>query len=83
MPARRFWMMERQIDRIRAENEIRLISLNTLTSPPETKEQLQNIEAHIGRLTLEIGEKLKVRRNVIVAPEPGAAAKFLKLTGQG
>lgn len=83
MPARRFWMMERQIDRIRAENEIRLIGLNTLTSPPETKEQLRNIEDHIGRLTLEIGEKLTVRRNIFVTPEPGAAAKFLKLTGQG
>lgn len=83
MPARRFWMMERQIDRIRAENDIRQIQMDVLTHPPESKDRLRAIEDHVGRLTLEIGEKLKLRRNILVAPEPGAAAKFLKLTGQG
>lgn len=81
MPARRFWMMERQIDRIKAEQEIRLIQASSLTSPPQTKEALKQITEHIGRLTLEIGEKVTVRRSIHVAPEPDAAMKFAKLIG--
>lgn len=74
-------MMERQISRIQAENEIRQIQTNSLTSPPQSKEALNSIQEHIGRLTLEIGEKITVRRDIVVAPEPGAAAKFAKFTG--
>lgn len=83
MPARRFWMMDRQIDRIRAENDIRLIQINGLTANLKTKEQVKRVEDFIGQLTLEIGEKLTVRRNVMIAPEPGAAAKFNKLVSGG
>jgi len=74
-------MMERQIDRIQAEQEIRKIQFSTLICPPKTKDAFKAITEHIGRLTLEIGEKVTVRRNIIVAPEPGAAAKFAKLSG--
>lgn len=81
MPARRFWMMERQIGRIQAEQEIRSIQASTLTSPPQSKEALKQITEHIGRLTLEIGERVTVRRNIHVAPEPDAAAKFAHLIG--
>lgn len=81
MPARRFWMMERQIARIQAEAEIRQIQTNMLTQRPQSKEQLQIINDHVGRLTLEIGEKATIRRNAIVAPEAGVSAKFNKLLG--
>ena len=81
MPAKRFWMMDRQIDRIRAENEIRELQLKNLATPPKTKDAARAIEDHFGRLTLEIGEKVTVRRNILVAPEPGASAKFAKLLG--
>lgn len=81
MPARRFWMMERQIGRIQAENEIRQVQAASLTSPPQSKEALNAVNEHIGRLTLEIGERVTVRRDIVVAPEPGAAAKFAKFTG--
>lgn len=81
MPARRFWMMERQIDRIRAENDIRLAQHGTIFASVESNAQLQRINDYIGRLTLEIGEKVTVRRNAIVAPEPDASAKFNRLTG--
>ena len=74
-------MMERQIGRIQAELEIRSIQVANLTSPPQSKDGLKAITEHIGRLTLEIGEKMTVRRSINVAPEPGAAAKFAKLTG--
>lgn len=74
-------MMERQISRIQAENEIRQIQTNCLSSPPQSKENLNAIQEHIGRLTLEIGEKVTVRRDIVVAPEPGVAAKFAKFTG--
>lgn len=81
MPARRFWMMERQISRIQAEQDIRRIQTDILLTPPQSKEGLRLVEEHIGRLTLEIGEKVTVRRNIIVAPDPGAASQFAKLTG--
>lgn len=81
MPARRFWMMERQIARIQAEQDIRTLQTNMLTNPPQSKDTLRMVEEHIGRLTLEIGEKVTVRRNIIVAPDPGARAQFAKLTG--
>lgn len=76
MPARRFWMMERQIDRIRAENDIRLAAHDTVFQKIDSNHQFQRVNEHIGRLTLEIGEKVTVRRNAIVAPDPDAAAKF-------
>ncbi|UIS24585.1 hypothetical protein S21ZY_023 [Pseudomonas phage ZY21] len=76
-------MMERQISRIQAENEIRLIQTNMLTQTPQSKEQLQRVTDHVGRLTLEIGEKVTIRRNAIVAPEQNASAKFMKLIGGG
>lgn len=74
-------MMERQIARIQAELEIRSIQLSNLITPPQSKEALKAITEHVGRLTLEIGEKMTVRRSINVAPEPGAAEKFAKLTG--
>lgn len=74
-------MMDRQIDRIRAENDIRELQMKNLATPPKTKEAARLIEDHFGHLTLEIGEKVTVRRNIFVAPEPGASAKFAKLLG--
>jgi hypothetical protein len=74
-------MMDRQIGRIQAEQEIRRIQGTMLTNPPQSNEQLQRITDYMGRLTLEIGEKVTIRRNAIVAPEPGASAKFAKLLG--
>lgn len=79
MPARRFWMMERQIDRIRAEQEIRQVQLFSTITPPQGKEHGTRVEEYVGRLTLEIGETSKLRRNILVAPEPAARDKFLKL----
>lgn len=72
-------MMERQIERIIAENEIRSIQASNLHHPPQSKESLQRINEHIGNLTLVIGEKVTVRRNIHIAPEPDAASKFAKL----
>lgn len=81
MPSRRFWMMERQIDRIRAEQEIRSVQMKGLINPPQSTDQARRIEEFIGRLTLEIGETARIRRNIYVAPEQGAKEKFLKLIG--
>jgi hypothetical protein len=74
-------MMEKQIGRIQAEHEIRNIQSDLLVHPPQSQEQLQRINDHVGRLTLEIGEKVTIRRNAIVAPEPSVSAKFNKLLG--
>lgn len=81
MPARRFWMMERQIDRIKAEETLRELGLHTAIHPPSDQSKAQRLNDYIDKLTLEIGEKFTVRRNVMVAPEPDAAAKFGRLTG--
>lgn len=81
MPARRFWMLERQIERIRAEEEIRSVQRGTMITPPQTTDQSRRIEEYVGRLTLEIGETARLRRNIHVAPEPGAKDKFLSLIG--
>lgn len=74
-------MMERQIDRIQAEQGIRSIQASVLISPPQSKENLKMINDYVGQLTLDIGEKVTVRRNIHVAPEPDAAEKFAKLIG--
>lgn len=74
-------MMDRQIGRIQAENEIRQVQNGMLVHPPQSKDHLQRVNDHIGRLTLEIGEKATIRRNSIVAPEAGASAKFQKILG--
>lgn len=81
MPARRFWKMNEQIDRIRAEQEIRELQRNLLTQPPTSQDGLRAIENHISVLTLEIGETARLRRNIFVAPESSAKAKFEKITG--
>lgn len=83
MPARRFWMMERQISRIQAENDIRTMTLHSTVTPPQSRESGQRVEEFIGRLTLEIGETAKLRREIFVAPEPSARQKFLKIIGNG
>jgi len=71
--------MNRQIERIRAESELRAVQANLVTSPPDSQAKLNNVNDYISRLTLEIGETSRLRRNIRVAPEPGARAKFLKL----
>lgn len=81
MPARRFWMMERQIDRIRAEDDIRQVNLHSTITPPSHQSTVQRLNEYLGKLTLEIGDKFTVRRNMLVAPEPDAAAKFRNITG--
>lgn len=81
MPARRFWMMERQIYRIEAEEDLRRLGHDTAIHPPTSSTSKQMLTDYIEKLTLQIGEKCTVRRNMIVAPEPDAAAKFLKITG--
>lgn len=79
MPARRFWVMERQIGRIMAAQEIRAAQLQGVYHPPQSHDRVRAIEDFIGRLTLEIGETTQLRRNIFVAPEAGAKAKFEKL----
>lgn len=81
MPARRFWKMNEQIERIRAEQEIREIQRNLLMHPPQSQDGLRAIENHLSVLTLEIGETARLRRNIYVAPESSAKEKFLRITG--
>lgn len=74
MPARRFWSMEAQINRIRAEQDLRTANINAAQNPTQ-------IETLINYLTAELGETHKVQHCAIVAPEPGAREKFLRAMG--
>lgn len=73
MPAYRFWKLENQIDRIKSEQELRLINVHRSVTG---KEEMKDV---VNRLTLEIGETCKVEHAQIVAPERDAKAKFLKM----
>lgn len=75
--------MERQIDRIRAEQDLRTLNLQVAVVPPKNQTVLDRVTATIEKLTLEIGDKFTVRRNIFIAPEPGAAAKFNRITQGG
>lgn len=81
MPARRFWKMNEQIERIRAEQEIRELQRGLLLNPPQSQDGLRAIENHLSVLTLEIGETARLRRNIYVAPESSAKEKFLRIMG--
>lgn len=75
MPARRFWSMERQINRIQAATDLRQINLEVAVTGKEA------LEAATERLVLELGETTKVKRSVIVKGEPGRKAKIAKVMG--
>lgn len=62
--------MENQLGRIRAESEMRQVEVSTGINSEEGLKNLQK------RLTMEIGETCKVKRDMVVAPDSDAKAKF-------
>lgn len=73
MPSRRFWSMERQITRIKAEGDLRLINVNQAHGNKEALDRASE------RLILELGETTQVKRQLIVKGESGRKAKFAKV----
>lgn len=75
MPCYRFWSMSYQIDRLRAEKDLREINVHRATSSGEELKEVTK------QLTIELGEKCRVERSQIVKAEPNAKDKFLAVMG--
>lgn len=75
MPARRFWTLERQINRIRAESDLRQISTMSANNSADNHTQVRD------RLVLELGDTAQFKRNLIVKRDPDAKAKFARVMG--
>lgn len=75
MSAKRFWLMNNQIYRIEATQDLRTLQLLVgANSEDGYKNATEN-------LTAMIGERYRVKRNRFVAPEDGHAAKLKSLMG--
>lgn len=76
MPTRRFWCLEGQINRLLSEKDLRFINANRATG---SAEQMGEV---IERLTLEIGETYKIKRESIVQASTADKAKLKSLFGR-
>ena len=72
----RFWAMERQIDRIKSEDDLRLLNVQMGVNSSEGPQRV------VDRLLESMGEVRKVEHNVYVKPERDKHAKLTKLMGQ-
>jgi len=70
MPTRRFWAMENQIQRIQAGDDLRMVNVGIAAASDEARKEITE------RLSLEIGEPFKMKREKIVKPEASAAARM-------
>lgn len=70
MPSRRFWCLEKQINRIMAQEDLRQLNIHRATSNKEAMEEV------VERLSMEIGDTARVEINPFVKPEPGVAEKL-------
>lgn len=74
MPARRFWSMEGNMARIRAEQGLRLANVaKTVQNPDQYGETVES-------LSRELGEVHHIKRPTMVKGDPNAKAKFKALS---
>lgn len=73
MPSRRFWFMEKQISRIRAESDLRSINVAQAVNTTDA------FESATERLVLDLGETTQVQRAIRVKGDPDRKAKFAKV----
>lgn len=73
MPSRRFWSMERQINRIRAETDLRGINVGQALTTNDA------FKTTTDRLILELGETTQVQRSIRVKGDPDRKSKFAKV----
>lgn len=74
MPAKRFWCLEAQIDRVRSEQDLRLVNVHRSVLDKESMEQV------VEKLTIDLGETCSVKHSRYVKPDPNTKAKFARLT---
>jgi len=77
MPSRRFWSMERQIARIRAESDLRGINVGVALTNQDALEKTTNI------LVLELGDTAEIKRSLIVKGDEDRKMKFAKMMTGG
>lgn len=78
MPIRLFWSMEKNINKVRAEKDLRDLHLYSVSNASG-----DYVEDLIKRLRDELGDVFKVKGPFIVKPEPDARSKLLTLTQGG
>lgn len=76
LPAALFFNLERQINRIKAEINLRDLAVSSVAmSDKESRTQIHRA------LVLEQGEIYQIERDGLVQPEPGAISKLKNLSG--
>lgn len=73
MPSHLFFMMEKQIGRIRAETDLRTLAVNASSFSKEQAEKVHEV------LIAEQGEVYVISHEAIVTAEAGALAKLKAL----
>jgi hypothetical protein len=73
MPAKRFWAMERQIGRIKAEENLRALAFEG------AKNDKDSLKRFTDALIKELGETYEMERDAVVKPEPNVKEKFRKI----
>lgn len=73
MPVTRFWAMERQIHRIKAEKDLRYLSFDSAKNDKDSYRKV------LDNLTLELGDTYQVERPKFVKPQSDLTNKFRNL----
>jgi hypothetical protein len=73
MPAKRFWAMERQIGRIKAEKDLRELAFEG------AKNDQDALKRFTDTLVQELGETYEIERDAVVKPERNVKEKFRKI----
>ena len=73
MPCRRFWGMEKQIGRIKAEVDLRKLAFDGSQNDKEAYRKV------VDNLTLELGDTYQIERDAVVKPEADLKLKFKNL----
>lgn len=78
MSARRFWSMEKQISRIEAERDLRNLQIASAQNV-KNGEGVESLNKHLSNI---IGEKYRMKREIMVAPKEGHRDKMKQLMKQ-
>ena len=74
MRADRFWMMEKQINRIKSENDLRYVNAYAANISKEAAMTVQDT------LLLELGDKFTLQRPKMVKPDPDAKRRLREIS---
>jgi len=75
MPIRIFWLMEKNLNRVRAEAELRDLNVSFAGNNYDAIKEVRS------KLTDELGTVVKIKGQYIVKSDPDAKTKFAAITG--